>query len=223
MRNSILLLIPALVTILAISTVVFALRPLQKINVQLIFVHGINDITHAGIRDLQRAATLKAREAGLELHFKRLITIDMDPFLEWATLEDRKKHLFAWGGLLRASGFLKPKQITHVILPPIYQNGIYYLAGYARGTCVYNKRWQAYSMSNAELYNAIGEPRSTHSLVAFLHELSHTLGAHHDSGTTWQDHNIMHPDALSFITQYWPFSWNRKAKNEIQNCLNSSF
>lgn len=85
--------------------------------------------------------------------------------------------------------------VSMAILPPIKDGGIYYLAGYANGTCRFGKRFGV-AVANAEETNSYGALRFVHSIVAFMHELGHLLGAKHNDALPA---TVMHSAAMAYV------------------------
>lgn len=105
------------------------------------------------------------------------------------------------------------KIIKVALLPPIRDNGLYYISGYATSVCAYG-RANPVAYANGQMKNRAGEPRFEHSVVALLHEIMHLLGASHDLS---QPPSVMHPDALRYLPGALPVSG--RSINEIRQCV----
>lgn len=102
--------------------------------------------------------------------------------------------------------------IRHVITPPFFYLGKYYLAGVAPGICV--PRWKyAMATSNAEMFSGLGEDRFYQSAVALTHEQGHILGAKHTI-----THTLMNYGALGF-SDIKDLQFSEESKHQIHNCL----
>lgn len=107
--------------------------------------------------------------------------------------------------------------VSFAVLPPIQDNGTYFLAGYANGTCRLGSNFGV-AVSNAEETNNAKVPRFFHSVVGFMHELGHLLGASHLNTVPA---TIMHSNALAYVDAQGGtiLNFHRNSIKQIYNCL----
>lgn len=97
------------------------------------------------------------------------------------------------------------------VLPPIVDQGAYYVAGFAAGHCTYTLG-DSVLYTTAQEYNAQGVPRFWHSAISLTHEIGHLLGASHTTG-------LMDTGVLWNTTEgVWP-ELDYKAAKSIKQCI----
>ena len=123
---------------------------------------------------------------------------------------DRLQNLSNWAKKKRLN---RGVDQVHFIVSPMIENGALYVGGIARRVCSARSS-AAYSMSNYSTLNAFGASRAPHSIIAAAHELGHALGATHQDLAP----NIMHSNALSFVTAF-QLSWFPISKQQVRSCI----
>lgn len=186
------------------------------LSVALVHVQGQNALTKERALTLfNEAAKVYEQELGIRLQLKSFRTRS-DPFKgRYQTLgtRDRSTLLRLWEGWFRRHNEGSVLRIS--LLPPVWNNNKYWLAGIANGICTYKGRINPVAYSNGEELNQDGEARFYHSVVGFTHELSHLAGASHDDSNP----NIMHPAALNYAAS-GELHFNYQAKEQIYACIN---
>lgn len=114
-----------------------------------------------------------------------------------------------WRTYLKKKGALRPRILTHVILPPM-EGG--YMAGVTHTCSRYTRHFL--SISNMKLVGPGDETRIPHDETVLEHEGFHNLGAHHIS----EPPNIMHPNALYYVNAGYPLPILDLTKAEIDRC-----
>ena len=126
------------------------------------------------------------------------------------TLSNKEEAYYSWRDRLRKEG---KKGIWLVVLPPVEDNGLRYIAGYARTTCFKDLNL-AVVVVFLQSKNSYGDNRLLHSSYAITHELGHAMGAKHVDSMT-----IMHPNPLPWVTQYGALPFDIKSKREMRRCV----
>lgn len=166
------------------------------VKVYVYSTSGKNGLKEAEARELFDAVAARVRnELGINLVLWKFLRRP-DRFKNYACLSNycRLKRLHKWQAFFKKR-VPRNDVVKLVLLPPIYESGKFWLAGYASGTCTY-KRLTTVAYSHGELFNQDGLDRWMHSINAMLHELLHILGAYHHD----EELNVMHSNALYYVT-----------------------
>lgn len=115
------------------------------------------------------------------------------------------KHFYYWHNKISKSH--KGRHWALVLVPPMYKDGIKWMAGIAQDTCFSKYKSLTLAVSVAELKNSSGQDRFLHSIIAAMHELGHTLGLSHTAITP---ETIMHSGVLYYASPYMTFSEQHK-------------
>lgn len=105
--------------------------------------------------------------------------------------------------------------IRHVITPPFYDIGLWFIGGVSPGVCVVRWRY-AVSTSNAQLVNLYGEDRWWHSAIAMTHELGHVFGSKDVKDV--KDASLMNIGALHF-TPVQALEFSPASATQIHHCV----
>lgn len=101
---------------------------------------------------------------------------------------------------------------TIIITPPFNASGIRWLQGATEGIC--SKETLAFTTS--ENYNVAGELRYDHSVISFLHELGHVVGADHDNTFPV---TIMNANMLPWVDIDPMMRYSALSLTQIHSCL----
>lgn len=106
-----------------------------------------------------------------------------------------------------------PNVIHYAIIPPVYYESSYWMAGQSYWGCFGRK----VGMSHAMITNALGEPRWKHSVTAIAHELAHSIGADHDNS---KPVTLMHEAPLPYVTNTLGYlGWSELSKQQLLTCV----
>jgi hypothetical protein len=106
------------------------------------------------------------------------------------------------------------KVIHHAIIPPVWYDNAYWMAGQSYQGCWGRK----ISISHAMITNALGEPRLKHSITAMAHEMAHSLNADHDNT---KPVTIMHEAPLPYVANTLGYlAWSELSKSQVKECVN---
>ena len=111
------------------------------------------------------------------------------------------KHFYYWQNKISKSH--KGRHWALVLVPPMYKDGIKWIAGIAQDTCFSKYKSLTLAVSVAELKNSSGQDRFLHSIFAAMHELGHTLGLNH---TDTIPATVMHSGVLYYTSTSMEFS-----------------
>jgi hypothetical protein len=192
-----------------LASLLFASQAYADISINLVVAKGPNGLTNAEIDDLFNAANLQfMMQMGEPLIIKKYRVIN-NPFpKEQKNLSKRLRLLRLWDAWFdrRRVG----ADINFAITPPFEDGGKYWLAGFSESVC---KRG-ADGYSTAEMVNDEGTPRFNHSLVAFMHEIGHIVGAPHEDSNT-----IMHADALARTDSMSKIRYSNQTIRRMKQCI----
>lgn len=149
-------------------------------------------------------------KAGFSLRMKRFYTIP-DPCPQYNTLDTRYEKLVC---LIKLTTVKYPSNSHfHYIAPPMFENGVSYIAGYSGSVC--GRR--TVSLSNAIEYNVPKHQyRLDASALAIAHELGHVFGASDIGGET-----LMNTGALGMFITGKNLEFSAYSIRQIRNCQKS--
>lgn len=151
--------------------------------------------------DIVRGAIAPYRRFGIEAR----IEFAPDPCLAYQSFMSRLDALKCYEATAKQRRYV----LTHFLAPPLVENNIKFVAGYASGIC--KKRGVSYS--NVTMLSSFGEPREYVSIVATSHEIGHLLGASHTSTPS-----IMHMDA-GYLAKSRRLGLAPESRAQIRRCL----
>lgn len=190
-----------MVKVLISSLILFAaIASAQPIDIFLVSTLGKNALKNAEVADLvKHLDRLYRDQSGLRFRIIEHRRIP-DLFKKWNCLSGncRLMRLRGWEGYFKKRS--RGNHVLHLaILPPIWEQGKYWLGGYASGICTYRHSLPvAYAM--AEMFNQDKAPRFISSLTTLAHEVGHLLGATHRSDPPW-NLNLMYVQVLAIANQ----------------------
>lgn len=186
----------------------------KYIQVYIVHVAGKNGVSRERARELfSEAAKIYQTELKIELRVKQFVSRG-NPFGgRYSTLDisDRRNLLRLWEGWFKR--YRDKDDLKLAILPPIYEQNVYWIAGIANGICS-RGRINPVAYANATEEDSLGHYRTKQGIVALSHELAHELGATHIDAYP----NIMHSAALSFVREY-ELHFADDSKVEIEACI----
>lgn len=157
----------------------------QSISVRVVAVRGENMLPTAQTKRLVQEALRYINNAcWMDTKLVRFET-RKNP-MPWIKngLADRITILRAWEAWFERS----KTDIRLAVLPPLRDQGQYWIAGYATGVC----RRGGVAYSTAEPKNMQGYSRVIHSATAMRHELGHLLGARDRTGSGLMDTGVLY-------------------------------
>lgn len=155
-------------------------------QIDVIQAHGPREISRQDAINMATFARARFAEIGIKTRLGRVsFTKLQNPSYG---LTNYTQGVFWWQRQLPPRANI----VRHVLTPPFFTNGLWYIAGASTGICLLHWKY-AVTTSNAQLTNIAGVSRWHQSAVAMTHELGHAFGARHTRG-----HSIMNIGALGF-------------------------
>lgn len=188
---------------------------LTAIKVFIVLVLGTNGPTTTDAKTLFAQVQEDYRqELQIDLQIKRFVSRRKSPYDRNNLVynNSRLKHLFDW------ERFFKRRRnkatLKLALTPALYdKTRLWYLAGYASGTCDYRNDNPVAYVSGA-MVNPYGEPRAAHYANAIKHESGHLLGAEHDDS---KPQTTMHSNASAYVLDK-PLPFSERSKYQIWMC-----
>lgn len=159
----------------------------QQVTVRVVAVRGENMLPTAQTKRIVREALRYVNDAcWIDTKLVRFET-RRNP-MPWIKngLADTKTILYAWESWFKGAG--SRSDVKLAVLPPLKDQGKYWIAGYANGVC----RRGGVAYSTAEPKNMQGYSRVVHSATAMRHELGHLLGASDRAGSGLMDTGVLY-------------------------------
>ena len=206
--------LPDLLALLKKLVVLLCLLPClteaqTPIRVHLVKVSGDHQLSLPDAATVWDSAAALVAGAGVDLRLAKVTLInDIKP--KYGTLDRREARLYFWLSQARRRGYFKNVDTVHFMFPPIHDKDQYWFAGLAVGECVF--RQNAMSYSNTGISKG-GTVQLRKSAVAVAHEILHTVGAKHTTGT-----DLMNTGALALADRTWPLQVAPITINEVNLC-----
>lgn len=203
------------ICILLLIFVVAIPKKMEVIKISVVNAIGENSLPQEKVKEL----FVISKE-----YYKTQLNLDLriikyrkrqNRYLQDLSFSRRTAVLRKWEKYFLRRGEADPNIIKMVLMNPVKVDGTYWLAGISNGICSY-RSMNPVAYSNGELYNAEGILRFLQSIVAFLHETLHLLGANHDNNLP---PTIMNADALPYVEEYGVLLPSKHTKKEIRKCL----
>ena len=190
--------------------------PEKTIKVSLVNASGENGISNERALELfTNVKQLYSEDLALTLKLVKYRK-RRNPYKQTLETSNRLRVLRGWEGYFKRRRDTNKAVLHLVIMNPIKDQGHYWLAGYANGTCMY-KRLTPVAVSNAEEYNSVGVPRFAHSTYALAHEAGHLLGAPHDDSLPA---TVMHSACMAYVdAQGGELHFSQSSFSKIRKCV----
>lgn len=187
------------------------------IDVVLVVALGTHGMNKTEALERFDAAKAYYAEMGVEFRLKRVRVRRKSPYDQHKSVyaNERIRQLIGW------EKYFARRRNTAVlklaITPPVFdKDGLWYVAGYASGTCSYKSKRNPVGLVNGSLVNPQGLSRSDHITAAIAHELGHLLGAEH---APEQPCSLMSHGMLGCVVPGERVPWATKSVDQILTCI----
>lgn len=180
----------------------------------LFLVRGDNAISESDAFLMVEDMAASYRQAGINLQLKHFEIID-DMWPEENSVMRQSNRLIKSMRWAKKKGYGRPRRVILFVYPR-FPTG--HIAGLSF-RCAYRSRRPVgiapVGISNATKYNPMGDYRIPHSKEAMRHEILHVMGAKHFETSV----NLMHPNPLPFVDEYYPLEIESQSLNEVIRCM----
>ena len=175
-------------------------------QIDLIQSHGFREVPRQDAIAMREVTFYKFAQIGVKLKRGRV---------SYTKIKNPDYNLLTYDrGALFWQRHLPPRKniIRHVMTPPFYDIGLWFIGGVAPGICVVHWKY-AVSTSNAQLFNIDGLDRWWHSAIAMTHELGHVFGAKHTKSDSLMNIGALHYEPVELL------EFSPESANQIYKCI----
>lgn len=187
----------------------------QVYSAEVVYMRGAHGISSEQARSVYREAVRRiSEETGKTLVLRKWKVRSFNLALTFLNRADV---------LNRVRGYFTRRKsndwIQIAIMGPLVQDGVWYSAGLATGTCM-RGYYSPLAVVNVTESNDLGAYRLPHAITSIEHETGHLMGAEHDNSTNrYGEASVMNGNALAYVeAQKGRLFFSAKSVRQIRGC-----